>query len=65
MLPKQLSPSHVIDGGALLHHIPWSHGATFAHSYGDCVVKKYGKAQIVFDGYIGASTKDMADRRRA
>ena len=62
-IPKQVK--YVIDGGALLHRIPWSRGATFAHiinSYGDYVVKKYGKAQIVFDGYIVASTKDMTHR---
>ena len=33
--------------------------------YTDYVVKKYGKATVVFDGYNGASTKDMAHRRRA
>lgn len=65
-IPRQVR--YVLDGGALLHRIPWNRGATFAcilDSYCDYVLKKYGKAQVVFDGYCGASTKDMAHRRRA
>ena len=66
VIPKLVQ--YVVDGGALLHHIPWTHGSTFGNildSYSDYVVKKYGKATIVFDGYCGASTKDMTHRRRA
>ena len=65
-IPRQVR--YVLDGGALLHRIPWNRGATFAcilDSYCDYVLKKYGKAQVVFDGYCGASTKDMAHRQRA
>ena len=59
---------YVIDGGALLHRIPWTCGETFDHilkSYTGYVHKRYGKAVVVFDGYCSASTKDMAHRRRA
>ena len=47
---------------------PWVNLTTFGNildSYSDYVVKKYGKVTIVFDGYCGASTKDMTHRRRA
>ena len=53
LIPK--SVQYVVDGGALLHRIPWTHGSTFVNildSYGDYEVKKYGKATIVFDAYI-------------
>ena len=44
-IPRQVQ--YVIDGGALLHRIPWSRGATFAHildSYGDYVVTSHPRA---------------------
>ena len=59
---------YVIDGGALLHRIPWTCGETFDHilkSYTGYVHKRCGKAVVVFDGYCSASTKDLAHRRRA
>ena len=65
-IPKQAK--YVIDGGALLHRIPWTLGATFSSildSYTQYVLKKYGKAVVVFDGYSAASTKDMAHKQRA
>ena len=65
-IPKQVQ--YVIDGGALLHRIPWTRGETFAcilKRYTEYVQKKYGKALVVFDGYCAASTKDMAHRRWA
>jgi len=60
--------SYVIDGGALLHRIPWQVGETYnetiAH-YTDYVIKKYGRATVVFDGYSdGPSTKDATHQRR-
>jgi hypothetical protein len=65
-IPKE--SKYVIDGGALLHRIPWTCGATFSSiidSHTNYVLKKYGKAVVVFDGYTAASTKDMAHKRRA
>ena len=58
----------VLDGGALLHRIPWARGSTFGcilKSYTDFVAKNYGAAVIVFDGYEKFSTKDMTHRRRS
>ena len=58
----------VLDGGALLHRIPWACGSTFGcilKSYTDFVAKNYGAAVIVFDGYEKFSTKDMTHRRRS
>ena len=66
LVPKQAK--YVLDGGALLHRIPWTVGSTYRSIIGknvDYVSKKYGKAIVVFDGYVGASTKDMTHRRRA
>ena len=65
VVPKTVQ--YVVDGGALVHRVPWTHQATFAdilEAYSSYVVKKYGNAVIVFDGYRGASTKDMTHRRR-
>lgn len=65
LVPKQART--ILDGGALVHRLPWKTGSTFAsilESYSDYVIKKYGKAVIVFDGYCGASTKDMTHRQR-
>ena len=46
---------HVLDGGALLHRIPWPRGsATYQDIRGlycSHVTKKYGNAIVVFDGY--------------
>ena len=66
VIPKHVQ--YVVDGGALLHQVPWLNGPAFANimiRYTEYVIKKYGKAIIVFDGYSGASTKDMTHRRRA
>ena len=60
--------NYVLDGGALLHRIPWQRGATFANIsklYADYVTRHYGKATIVFDGYEQVSTKDMTHMRRS
>ena len=58
----------VLDGGSLLQRIPWTRGATYREIctvYTDYVVKKYGEAIVVFDGYGESSTKDMVHQRRA
>ena len=61
-------PVYVLDGGALLHHVAWSHGVTFkdiCNSYVHYVTGKYGKCIIVFDGYSEEpSIKDMTQLRR-
>lgn len=60
---------YVLDGGSLLHRIPWSSGTTYIHicrQYTDYVTRKYGRAVIVFDGYEeDLSTKDSAQQRRS
>ena len=59
---------HVLDGGALLHRIPWPRGsATYQDICGlycSYATKKYGNAIVVFDGY-DMSTKNMTQQRRA
>lgn len=61
----------VLDGGALLHRVPWPSPGTATYrevciSYCNYVTKKYGKAIIVFDGYQdSASTKQMTQERRS
>ena len=59
----------VVDGGCLLHRIPWTRGSTLEHilqQYVQYVSKNFGQsAQIVFDGYsAGSSTKEHEHRRR-
>ena len=59
---------YVLDGGALLHSIPWTHGSTFPaiiKSYADYVSRHYGEPIVVFDGYEQSSTKNMMHRRRS
>ena len=58
---------YVLDGGALLHRIPWSRGASFEsilETYSKYAATNYGKAVIVFDGYKEFTTKDMTHKRR-
>ena len=48
------SAQFVLDGGALLHRIPWPRGSTFGailNMYIDFVLKNYAEGIIVFDGY--------------
>ena len=43
--------SYVLDGGALLHRIPWIHGVSFSNilqSYCNYVLSHYGKTVVVF-----------------
>ena len=59
---------YVLDGGALLHHILWTRGATYDQifeQYIVYVIRKYGRAIVVFDGYNDKpSTKDIAYMKR-
>jgi hypothetical protein len=61
--------THVIDGGSLLHRLPWPKGATFdsvCNSYVDLVKRSYSNPVVVFDGYDDIpTTKDEAHFRRS
>ena len=69
--PSLVNPNtkYVLDGGALLHRIPWPKGSpTYKEvcmTYCDYVKRKYGDALIVFDGYESANTKDMIHKKRS
>ena len=44
----------LLDGGSLLHKLPWQRGSTYyqlAEMYAEFVARKYKNATIVFDGY--------------
>ena len=72
MKEEQRNPSgdvqYVLDGGALLHRVPWPRGSTYesvSHLYVMYVTQKYGGAAIVFDGYNDdPTTKDATHLRR-
>ena len=57
----------VLDGGALLHRIPCPKGKKYdeiCDTYVEYVLPKYGRATVVFDGYLdGPSTKDATHDR--
>ncbi|KAL9983208.1 hypothetical protein ACROYT_G005347 [Oculina patagonica] len=59
-LPEDLC--YLLDGGALLHRIPWPRGETYdtiCSRYLTYVINKYRSGTVVFDGYeSGPSTKD-------
>ena len=65
-LPLQQEPSedvqYVLDGGALLHRLPWPQGSIYddvCQMYVNHVKQRYGTAVLVFDGYTNEpSTKD-------
>ena len=57
----------VLDGGSLLHKIPWKKGSSYQsiiNQYVNFVHSSYGGAVIVFDGYTQSSIKDMVHRSR-
>ena len=60
---------YVLDGGALLHRVPWSRGnGTYRDvlaAYTSYVSRKYGRPTVVFDGYDDISTKYSTQKRRA
>ena len=63
------STRHVLDGGSLLHRVPWQLGTRYgeiAESYADFALRHYGPAtSVVFDGYKeGSSIKDSTHQRR-
>jgi hypothetical protein len=60
---------YVLDGGALLHRLPWHRGKTYSdicRQYTNYVRGRYGQPIVVFDGYSeGPSIKDSTHQRRA
>ena len=57
----------VVDGGLLLHKIPWKKGVTYNDITEDYVqyVQRIGDhMHIVFDGYLESNTKDHTHKRR-
>ena len=65
---KPLTECYVLDGGSLLHRLPWTNGHSYgaiAQSYVDFTVRNYGLPTVVFDGYEGGpSIKDNTHQRR-
>jgi len=58
---------YVLDGGSLLHRVPWPPETTYSSICDMYVayVGKYGSTIVVFDGYQdGPSTKDNTHQRR-
>ena len=59
----------MLDGGALLHRIPWPRGSPtykeVCDLYCSYVCRKYGRVIVVFDGYDEMLTKAMTQQRRA
>jgi hypothetical protein len=57
---------HVIDGGSLIHRVPWTKGQTFfeiCSKYVDHVKKKFLNPTVVLDGYKNHSIKDITHMR--
>ena len=57
----------VLDGGSLLHELPWQRGSTYnqlAEMYAEFVARKYKNATIVFDGYSTQQTTKAATHIR-
>ena len=57
----------VLDGGSLLHKLPWQRGSTYnqlAEMYAEFVARKYKNATIVFDGYSAQQTTKAATHVR-
>ena len=59
---------YVLDGGALLHRIPWTRRSAWEQileQYAKYVLQQYNKGVVVFDGYSDApSTIDSVHLRR-
>ena len=64
-IPK--TDCYVLDGGSLLHRLPWKKGDSYnaiAESYAYFTVRHYRQATVVFDGYgEGPSMKDNTHQR--
>ncbi|CAG2201846.1 unnamed protein product [Mytilus edulis] len=68
-LETGINVHHVLDGGSLIHRIPWTKGNSFnsiCQAYIDYVKSHYSQATIVFDGYPDVPTvKDITHIRRS
>ncbi|XP_071165969.1 uncharacterized protein [Mytilus edulis] len=67
--PKAPTETHfVLDGGSLIHRLPWAKGATvdtICMTYFNYVNNHYTDATVVFDGYPSVpTTKDVTHFRR-
>ncbi|CAG2207340.1 unnamed protein product [Mytilus edulis] len=67
--PKAPTETHfVLDGGSLIHRLPWTKGATvdtICMTYVNYVNNHYTDATVVFDGYPSVpTTKDVTHFRR-
>ncbi|VDI78343.1 Hypothetical predicted protein [Mytilus galloprovincialis] len=67
--PKAPTETHfVLDGGSLIHRLPWAKGATvdtICMTYVNYVNNHYTDATVVFDGYPSVpTTKDVTHFRR-
>lgn len=60
---------YMLDGGALLHRVPWPRGSPtykeVCDLYWTFIQRKYGRSTVVFDGYDHMSTKAMTQQRFA
>ena len=60
---------YILDGGSLIHRIPWKSSSTFhqiCNAYCTLVSNSYGLPCVVFDGYSsGPTIKDVAHERRS
>ncbi|XP_072022088.1 uncharacterized protein [Amphiura filiformis] len=67
-LSRNNNVHYILDGGALLHRIPWPRGMSYSKAcqmYVDYVSKRYASSTIVFDGYSDQPTiKDATHLRR-
>lgn len=61
--PHSQDVKHILDGGSLLHRLPWPRESSYrelTEMYVAFVSRKYTDATIIFDGYCsGPGTKDM------
>ena len=66
--PKE-NVEHVLDGGALVHSVPWPRGSptykVVCDLYCTYMQMKNGRATVVFDMYNEMSAKAMTQLRRA
>ena len=66
-IDRRTDMQHVLDGGSLLHRIPWEKKVLIKMillKYQTFVKYNYGECLVVFDGYDKSSTKDMTHVRR-
>ena len=68
MNPLPETDCYVLDGGSLLHRLPWKTGDSYgaiAACYADFTVRRYCQATVAFDGYgEGPSIMDSTHQRR-